>query len=175
MIPEECVLVPGSSFEAGVNPQGSQVKLYSARKTAEVRHTRNARNPLPEFCKSLKIEDNIIVRIADEEREINPDEEYFIARIEEKAKKLKEGGFYSAEKYKKGDWIVKIRWYVFCPSKTNRRGDRFYKKGYSQWIDCGSIVKEVASKHVKMRWSGRHYQLSKEDGKYIEDYGNLFG
>ena len=84
-IPEECELVTGSGLESGVNPQGTQVKLFSAKTSAEARHTRNARNPLPEFCKSLKVENNVIVRIADEEREINPDEDYFVARIEERA------------------------------------------------------------------------------------------
>ena len=26
------------------------------------------------------------------------------------------------------DWIVSVQWYEFVPTKTNRRGDRFYKK-----------------------------------------------
>ena len=116
-----------------------------------MRHTQNARNPCQEFCAGLKVGDNIVVRIADEEREMNPDEEYFVCKIEEKAIKLSEAGVYSAVNFKKGDWIVKICWYVFCPSKQNRTGDRFYKKGYSQFIACGSIVRAIKPKDVFLR------------------------
>ena len=56
---------------------------------------------------------------------------------------------------------------------TNRRGDRFYKKGDFQWIGCASIVRTIKSKDVIMRWSGQHYRLSKEVNKQIEDYGDL--
>ena len=59
---------------------------------------------------------------------MNPDEGYFVAKIEERAKKIDKDEIYSAVEFKTGDWIVKFRWYVFCPSMTNRRGDRFYKK-----------------------------------------------
>ena len=104
---------------------------------------------------------------------MNPDEEYFVAKIEEKAKKIEETGFYSAVNFKKGDWIVKIRWYELCPLKTNMRGDRFYRRGDSQWIGCASIVRTIKPKDVVMTWSGQHYRLSKEAGKHIEDYGDL--
>ena len=104
---------------------------------------------------------------------MNPDEEYFVAKIEERAKKIDKDAIYSAVEFKKGDWIVKIRWYVFCPSMTNRRGNRFYKKGDLQWIGCASIVRSVKSKDVIMRWSGRHYRLNKEVNTQIEDYGDL--
>ena len=60
---------------------------------------------------------------------MNPDDEYFVARIKKRAKKIDKYGFYNAVKFKKGDWIVKIRWYVMCPSVTNRRDNRFHKKG----------------------------------------------
>ena len=75
--------------------------------------------------------------------------------------------------FKKGDWIVKIRWYELCPLKTNMRGDRFYRRGDSQWIGCASIVRTIKPKDVVMTWSGQHYRLSKEAGKHIEDYGDL--
>ena len=85
---------------------------------------------------------------------MNPDEEYFVAKIEERVKNIDKDEIYSAVEFNKGDWIVKIRWYVFCPSMTNRRGDRFYKKGDLQWIGCASIVRAVKSKDVILRWSG---------------------
>ena len=56
---------------------------------------------------------------------------------------------------------------------TNRCGDRFYKKGDLQWIGCTSIVRTVKSKDVIMRWSGRHYRLSKEVSTKNEEYGDL--
>ena len=98
------------------------------------RHTRNARNPLPEFWEELRIGNNVIVGVSNEEREANPDEEYFIAKIVEKARKLEEDGTYSAVLYRKNDWIVSVCWYNFAPTKQNRLGDRFYTKGLIQWI-----------------------------------------
>ena len=86
MMPEKCQMLPEINLEAGVISPGSTLRLDSDRLTAEARHTRNARNPLPEFCTGLKIGSNVVVRIAEEEREMNPDEEYFVAKIEEGAK-----------------------------------------------------------------------------------------
>ena len=55
--------------------------------------------------------DNIIVRVSKEEKANNPDEEYFVAKIQEKAVKLEEAGTYSAVKFMKYDWIVFVQWY----------------------------------------------------------------
>ena len=173
MIPENCLLLPGSNLEEGTVPAGSTIRLDPAQPSPEARHTRNARNPLPDFCTGLKIGNNVVARIAEEERAINPDEEYFVAKVEVRAKKIDKAGFYSAVEFKKGDWIVKIRWYELCPLKTNMRGDRFYRRGDSQWIGCASIVRTIEPKDVVMTWSGQHYRLSKEAGKHIEDYGDL--
>ena len=131
MMPEECQILPGSGLKAGIIPLGSSVHLESANSPAESWHTRNSRNPLPEYCTGLKVGSNVIERIAEEERETNPGEEYFVAEIEEKAKKINKDEIYGAVESKKGDWIVKIRWYVFCLSMANRNrsGDRFCKKG----------------------------------------------
>ena len=95
-----------TALKAGTTPRGIYVKLYSARPTPEARHTRNFRNPLPEFCNSLKVRDNIIVRVHDNERARNWNEDYFVANIEKGARKLDEGGVYSAVRYNKGDWIL---------------------------------------------------------------------
>ena len=67
----------------------------------EERHTWNARNPLPEFCEGLIVGENIVVRVSNEEKEDNPDEEYFVAKVKEKAIKLEEAGTYSAIPFKK--------------------------------------------------------------------------
>jgi len=83
---------------------------------------------------------NVIVRVSNEEQADNPDEEYFVAKIEEKAKQLEEEGTYSAVLFKKNDWIIFVRWYIFVSSKTNRLGDGFYTKDFAQWIPCGSII-----------------------------------
>jgi hypothetical protein len=110
--------------------------------------------------------------VSDEERADNPDEEYFVAKIEEKAVKLEEAGTYSAVPFKKNDWIVFERWYEFVSTKKNRRGDRFYKKGFAQWIPCGSIIRTL-TQTVTLRWSGGYYQLSKELNTHIEQYGDI--
>ena len=62
---------------------------------------------------------------------------------------------YAAMPFEKGDWIVFVRWYVFDPSKSNDDGDRFYRKGRTQYIPCESIVQGVRSE-VKLPWVGRH-------------------
>ena len=56
----------------------------------------------------LKVGRIVVLQIAEEEREMNPDEEYFVAKMEERAKKIDEDEIYSAVEFKKGDWIVKI-------------------------------------------------------------------
>ena len=166
-----CKLTP-SLHKVATTPRETAVTLQSARPAPESRHTRNSRNPLPEFCEGMTIGMNVIVRVSHEEKEANTDEEYFAAKIEEKARKLEESGTYSAVSYNKNDWIVFVRWYTFEPTKRNRRGDRFYKKGFAQWIPCGSIIRSLTL-DVTMRWSGQYYQLSSEMNKHIEQYGDI--
>ena len=54
------------------------------------------KNPLPGFCKNLKAGDNVIARVANEERIENQDEDYFVAKIEGDALQLDEAGTYTA-------------------------------------------------------------------------------
>ena len=84
--------------------------------------------------------------------------------------KLEESGTYSAVPYQKNDWIVFVRWYCFA--KVNPRGDKFYTKGYAQWIPCGSIVRTL-KQPVSLTWARPHYQLSKEMNSHIEKYGDI--
>ena len=79
-------VAPESDMEAGIIPPGSTVRLELANLPAESWHTRNARNPLPEYCMGLKVGSTVAVSIAEEVRELNPDEEYFVAKIEEREK-----------------------------------------------------------------------------------------
>ena len=81
-------MLPENDREAGIIPQGSSVRLELANLPPESWHTRNARNPLPEYCMGLKVCRNVVVRIAEEEHEMNPGEEYFVAKVEEKAKQM---------------------------------------------------------------------------------------
>ena len=104
----ECQMLPGSGLEASIIPPGSSVRFESANIFAESRHTRTARNPLPEDCMGLKVGGNVVVGGAEEEREMNPDGESFVAKIEEKAKKIDKDEIYSAVEFKKGEWVVKI-------------------------------------------------------------------
>ena len=90
-------------LKAGTTPKASNVVLVPVRPTPEARHTRNARNPLPEFCTKLKAGDNAIVRVENEERLQNPDEEYFVAKIEDNDLQLDEAGMYSAEQNNLGN------------------------------------------------------------------------
>ena len=120
----------------------------------------------------MSVGDNVIVRVSKEEEDDNPDENYFVAKIEEKALRLGGAGTYSAVPFKKNDWIVYVCWYEFVPTKKNRNGDRFYKKGFSQWIPCGSIIRSLSQK-VTLRWSGGHYLLGSSLNKHIEQYGDI--
>ena len=153
LMPRNCLMLPGNGLEAGTALPGSLVRLEPARPSLETCHTRNVRNPLPELCAGLKRGDNVAVRIAEEEEEDNPGEDYFVAMIEAKATKIDKAGFYSTQEFKKGDCIVKIRWYVFCPLKTNRNDDRFYKKRDSQYICCRSNMRTIKPNDVPMTWS----------------------
>jgi len=146
------------------------VRLHSARPSPEARRTRNARNPLPDFCEGLSVGENIIVRVSNDEKDENPDEEYFVAKIEEKAKQLEEEGVYSDVLYKKNDWIVYARWYAF--SKTNDSGDRFYTKGFPQWIPCGSIIRTL-TQSVTLNWCGNDWKLESSLNSHIEKHGNI--
>ena len=48
---------------------------------------------------------------------LNLNEDYFVAKIERKAKTLDEAGIYSAQPYQKNDWIVYVRCYIFSQRK----------------------------------------------------------
>jgi len=99
---DNCTMTPANlQLQSARTARATTVKLQSSCPAPEARHTRNARNPLPEFCEGLSIGDNIIVRVSKEEKADNPDEEYFVAKIEDKAVKLEEAGTYSAVKFKK--------------------------------------------------------------------------
>ena len=100
-------------------PKASNVVLLPALPTPEARHTRNVRNPLPEFCRKLRVGDNVIVCVTNEERLLNPDEEHFVAKIEQDVLLLNEAGTYSTVAFKKNDWIVSVHWYLFASTKTN--------------------------------------------------------
>ena len=89
MEPEKCELMPTSTeLLAGTTPRGFDVTLRPARPSPEARHTRNARNPLPDFREQLDVGTNVVVRQVAEERLENPDEAWFVAKVEEKPKKL---------------------------------------------------------------------------------------
>lgn len=173
LVMDGCTLTKANTtLAAGTTPKARSVKLYSARPAPAARHTRNARNPLPEFCAGLTVGKNIIVRVSNEEREENLDEDYFVAKIEKRAVKLDEAGVYSAVPFRKNDWIVYVRWYNFVPSKQNAGGDRFYSKGSVQWIPCNSIIR-CLTMPVALKWSRRYYQLSKSLHTHIEAYGDV--
>ena len=168
-----CILTHGNSdLKAGTTPRATIVKLYTARPTPEARQLRGSRNPTPEFCNSLSARRNVIVRVSNDERANNPNEDYFVAKIEKKALKLNAGGVYSATKYNKNDWIVFVRWYAFVPSKTNEAEDRFYSKGFAQWIPCNSIIKTLENP-ITLNWEGRYYKLEKKMHDYIELKGDI--
>ena len=158
---------------AGTTPRATNVVLHTAQPTPEARHTRNARNPLPEFCEGLNVGKSVIVRVSNEERASIPDEDYFVAKIEGNALKLEDAGVYSAVPYQKNDWIVFVHWYTFVPAKRNRRGDRFYTKGFSQWIPCNSIIR-CLTLPITLRWSGQYYKLDHAINAHIEQYGDIF-
>ena len=157
---------------AGTTPKASPVVLLPARPTPEARHTRSSRNPTSDFCTNLKIRDNVIVRMANEERLLNHDEEYYVARIEKKALQLKEAGTYSCVAYKKNDWIVSVCWYILAPTMTNDEGDRFYRKGYSAWIPCNSIIKCI-DKPVRLKYGRQYYKLEKALNDHIVERGDI--
>lgn len=72
------MLMPANSeTKAGITPRGTTVILEPSRQTIDTRHTRGARNPLPEFCQGLKLGQNIVAHVSKEEKEDNPNEEYF--------------------------------------------------------------------------------------------------
>ena len=168
-----CILTPANiNVKAGTTPEATNVVLMPARPTPQLRHTRNARNPLPGFCKNLKVGDNVIVRVANEERMENQDEDYYVAKIEGDALQLDEAGTYTAVLYKKNDWIVSVCWYAFAPTKTNRNGDRFYKKGFSQWIPCNSIIRCIKER-ITLNWVGQYYKLTKALNDHIEEHGDI--
>ena len=145
----------------GTTPRATCVVLLSARPTLSYCHTRNVRNPLTEFCKGLKIGKNIIIWVSNEEKEDNQDVNYFVAKIEVRELKLEGDGTYSAVPFRKNEWIVSVCWYDFSPSQRNEREDRFYIKGFSQWIPCGSTIRSITLP-VIFDWAGKHYRLSVE-------------
>ena len=95
-----------SALMAGTTPYATTLVLHLDRPAPASHHTQNARNPLPEFCEGLSVDNTIIVRVSNEERADNLDEEYLVANIEEEATLLEEDETYSAVPYQENDWIV---------------------------------------------------------------------
>ena len=58
---------------------------------------------------SAVVQEVFNIEASQEERNLNLNEDYFVAKIERKAKKLDEAGMYSAQPYQKNDWIVYVR------------------------------------------------------------------
>ena len=77
---------------------------------------------------------------------------------------------YSVVVYKKNDWIIHARWYA-C-SKTNDSGDRFYTKGFAQWIPCGSIIRTL-TQSVTLNWCGNNWKLESSLNSCIEKHGDI--
>ena len=96
-----------------------------------------------------------------DERAINRNEDYFVAKIEKGAWKLDEGGVYSTVKYNKGDWILFGRWYELVPSKTSAARDSFYSK-----------VQRL-EQSITMKWVRPYYRLDGKLHDHIEKKGNI--
>ena len=126
---------------------------------------------MPEFCRKLKVGDIFFVWVANEERLLDSKEDYFVAKKDEKGVQLDEAGIYGDVSYKKNDWIVSVCWSVFAPTKTNEKGDRFYRKGFTQWIPCGPIIR-CLKKQINLPWVGQYYKLTKALNDHIEDHGD---
>ena len=96
----------------------------------------------------------------------------YLAKIEQDALQLDEAGTYSTVVFKNNDWIVSVCQYASAPTKTNGRGDRFYKKGYSRWIPCNAIIR-CLTKPIKLRWVGQYYKLEKALNDYVEEHRDI--
>ena len=62
MMPENCQMLPGNYLEAGIISMGSTLRLESPQLSAEGRHTRNARNPLPSILATKYSSSGFIAR-----------------------------------------------------------------------------------------------------------------
>ena len=101
--PDLCTGDKSSKPKGTLKERAPSEVIQLLRQSSTTRHTRNARNPLPEFCMSLSVGENVIIRVSDEERNDNPNEEYFVAKVEGEVKKLDEDGVYSAVPFRIND------------------------------------------------------------------------
>ena len=60
------------------------------------------------FDSKIMSPEKVIVWVSNEEKENNPDKEYFLEKIKEKAMQLEEAGTYNVLQFKKIDWISSI-------------------------------------------------------------------
>ena len=127
---------------------------------------------LEDFCERLKKGDNVVVRIAREDRGKNPDENYFIARLLEKPHQLQKGGTDGTNRFNAGWYVAQIQWYNFF--KCDQRGSRFYKLGEKQKMSCGTFVRGL-TRGVKLIYerNSRAYKLDQIMDAYILEYGSL--
>ena len=121
----------------------------------------------------MSVGKTIIVPVSNEERAGNPDKDYFAVKIEEEATLLEEDGTYSAVPYRTNDWIVFVRWYTFVPSKINGSGDRFYTRGFDQWIPCGSIIRSLTLP-MTLQWTRKYYRLRSTLNIHIRQHGDIY-
>ena len=169
--PNECLLTRSNADrEASLTASGTVIRIGEAAPRAEPAGTRGRAKTLAEHSRGLAVGDNVIARIHPDERLINPDEEYFVARVVGEAIKLDAPGFYSTQQYFKNDWIVKIQWYELNSVEAN--GDRIYSRGNAQFLHCDMLVRNL-SRPIDLAKNQSHFSLSKNLDDYIIRYGAI--
>jgi hypothetical protein len=89
---------------------------------------------------SLSVGDNVVVRVHPSQANAC-NEEYFLARIQEKPWKLERAGLFSGKRFSRGWLIVRIKWYEIIEVQKN--GDRVYRssRGPMEVINLNGVVK----------------------------------
>ena len=130
---------------------------------------------LAKYCEKLNTRDYVLTRIASEDRNLYPNDQYFVATLEDPPRKLDEGGYYGTNHYRAGTWIVTVRWYNF--KGEDGSGNRWYERlpaGNEQVMSCFSFIRGL-NKTIALEYSRqkRQYKMSEELHSHILRYGNL--
>ena len=170
----QCFLsMENADREAGLTPAGTSHKIGEALPPAPPADTRgtSTRRTAANIAEELTVGRDVVLRMHPDERRLNPDDEYFLGRVEEPARKLDAPVCYSTNSFQKNDWIVKIRWYELISVEAN--GDRMYKKGQVQFLNVKMIVQKL-TRQIKLDHVGRSkYCLPHALDDHIVRYGDI--
>ena len=152
-------------------PLPKQVRI-KPRTITEVTCTRGG-GTLESFCEGLVKGEFVVARVDPSDRRKNPEEDYFVGRLQGTPYKLTEPGIYAGNQYNKGWYVVEMQWYE--RKDEDDAGNYFFERGHSQLLNCNAFVRGLGKNKIHLQYDRRQklYKLNRSLDEHIQKYGAL--